>query len=204
LGETPSDTLQPIRDRLRQDPSPRLRRLAGWSEAKPAENAATRLEAAAKGELPEDGDAVRGWLSDAGGIIALSVLQDLVVALKEAERKASDDSIAVLRWMTARAAAHQALADRHSRLAVFDLRETFETATARLPIGFLAAMTAVGDTSCLEPLATAWHRISDPWMRDHLATAFREIATREHLTRRHAIIRRVIGRHPDAAKAMLD
>jgi hypothetical protein len=41
-------------------------------------------------------------------------------------------------------------------------------------------------------------------MRDHLASAFREIATREHLTRRHAAIRRIISKHPDAAKAMLD
>jgi HEAT repeat protein len=204
LGETNSDMLQPIRDRLHKDPSPRVRRMAGWSDAKPAENAAARLEAAAKGDLPEDGDVLRGWLGDAGAIVALSVLHDLVIALRERERSAGSDSIARLRWMTARASAHQALAGRHSRLAVFDLRETFETATARLPVGFLAAVTAVGDTSCLEALATAWHHIGDQWMRDHITTAFREIATREHLTRRHAAIRRVIGHYPDAAKAMLD
>jgi HEAT repeat protein len=203
LGETNSNTLQPIRDRLRQDPSPRVRRMAGWSDAKPAENAAARLEAAAKGDLPEDGDVVRGWLGDAGGIVALSVLHDLVLTLRERERGTASDAIARLRWMTARAATHQVLADRHSRLAVFDLRETFEIATARLPVGFLAAVAEVGDTSCLDSLASAWHQIGDAWMREHLATAFREIATREHLTRRHAAIRRVIGRYPDAAKAML-
>jgi hypothetical protein len=105
--------------------------------------------------------------------------------------------------MTARAAAHQALADRHSRLAVFDLRDTFESATARLPIGFLAAVTRVGDASCLESLAAAWHQVHDGWMREHLASAFGEILTREKLTRRHAVVRRVIGRFPDAAKALL-
>jgi HEAT repeat protein len=205
LGETNSDTLQPVRDRLRKDPSPQLRRMAGWSDAKPAENAAARLEAAAKGELPDDGDVVRGWLGDAGGIVALSVLHDLVLVLREHERSpaVTTDAIARLRWMTARATAHQALADRHSRLAVFDLRETFESATARLPVGFLAAVEAVGDASCLDSLAIAWQHIGDPWMRDHLVRAFRVIMTREQLTRRHAVVRRIIGKHPDAAKQLI-
>jgi hypothetical protein len=214
LGETGTDTLQPIRDRLRRDDSPRLRRMAGWSESKPTENAAARLEAAAAaakggadaakgGDFPEDGDVVRGWLTDAGGTVALSVLHDLVLALKERERNAGTDAIAKLRWMTARAAAHQALADRHSRLAVFDLRDTFDTATARLPVGFLAAVTQVGDASCLESLAHAWQHNNDNWMREHVAAAFREIMTREQLTRRHAAVRRVIARFPTAAQALL-
>jgi hypothetical protein len=214
LGETGSDTLQPIRDRLRRDDSPRVRRMAGWSESKPTENAAARLEAAANAasagagspkaaDFPEDGDVVRGWLTDAGGTVALSVLHDLVMALRERERSAGTDAIARLRWMTARAAAHQALADRHSRLAVFDLRDTFEAATARLPVGFLAAVTQVGDASCLEPLASAWQHVNDAWMRDHIATAFREIVKRENLTRRHAAVRRVIARFPTAAAALL-
>jgi hypothetical protein len=199
---------------LRRDASPRVRRMAGWSESKPTENAAARLEAAARAaraaagsangaDFPEDGDVVRGWLTDAGGTVALSVLHDLVLALREHERSAGVDAIARLRWMTARAAAHQALADRHSRLAVFDLRDTFDSATARLPVGFLAAVTQVGDASCLESLATAWQHISDSWMREHLATAFREIVAREHLTRRHAAVRRVIARFPAAAQALL-
>jgi hypothetical protein len=222
LGETGSDTLQPIRDRLRRDDSPRVRRMAGWSESKPTENAAARLEAAAHAasaasgasaaagsakaaaaDFPEDGDLVRGWLTDAGGTVALSVLHDLVLALRERERSAGGDAMARLRWMTARAAAHQALADRHSRLAVFDLRDTFESANARLPLGFLAAVTQVGDASCLEPLASAWEHTNDAWMREHLATAFREIVTRENLTRRHAAVRRVLARFPAAAQALL-
>jgi len=148
-GESGRDTLHPIRDRLRQDPSARVRRMAGWSDAKPAENAAARLEAAAKSDLPDesDGDVVRAWLADAGGTVALSVLHDLVLTLKERERASASDTVARLRWMTARAAAHQALADRKSRLAVFDLRETFDTANARLPVGFFAAVTAVGEQS---------------------------------------------------------
>jgi hypothetical protein len=203
LVETNNDVLRPIRERLRRDPSPRVRRMAGWSESKPAENAAARLEAAATGDLPDDGDAVRGWLSDAGSTVALSVLHELVIALRERERASGNDAVARLRWMTARAAAHQALADRHSRLAVFDLRETLETAGARLPVGFLAAIAQVGDASCLEALATAWQHVRDPWMREHLESAFRDILTRDKLTRRHAIVRQVIARFPDAAKALL-
>ncbi len=209
LGETNSDTLAPIRDRLRRDPSPRVRRMAGWSNAKPAENAAARLEAAAKGDLPHDGDVdgdvVRGWLTDAGETVALSVLHDLVIALKARERAATaaKDSVATLRWTTARAAAHQALADRHSRLAVFDLRETLQTTTTRLPAAFLTAIAEVGDASCQEALATAWQHVRDADTRAQIASAFRDILTREKLTRRHAAVRHIANKFPDPAKALL-
>ena len=35
LGEMGTETLQPIRDRLRGDPSARVRRAAGWTDDEP-------------------------------------------------------------------------------------------------------------------------------------------------------------------------
>ena len=55
-------------------------------------------------------------------------------------------------WTTARAAAHVALAQRGSRLALYDLRESLERA-APLPVEFLTALSLIGDASCLEPIA---------------------------------------------------
>ena len=46
-------------------------------------------------------------------------------------------------------------AQRDSRLAVYDLRETIESASAPVAVEFLQALTLVGDISCLEPIAAA-------------------------------------------------
>jgi hypothetical protein len=105
-------------------------------------------------------------------------------------------------WIAARGIAHQVLADRHSRLAVFDLRDTFEHASSRLPLGFVAAITTVGDASCLPALAAAWQQVEDGWMRDHIAAAFQAIMAREGLTRRHAAVRKALERSSNA-KALL-
>jgi hypothetical protein len=206
LGEMGTETLQPIRDRLRGDPSARVRRMAGWADGEDApRNAAAQLEAAARGELPEDADALRSVLTQAGATVALSVLHELILTLKAKERAVVEAASApdvVMAWTTARGAAHQVLAERQSRLAVFDLRDTFERATARLPLGFVAAITTVGDASCLPALAAAWQQNEDGWMRDHIATAFQAIMTREGLTRRHAAVRRALERS-SGAKALL-
>jgi hypothetical protein len=153
--------------------------------------------------MPEEPGDLRAWLAKAGGTVALSVLHDLVSALRTRERDAGAGSDAELDWMTTRAAVHQVLADRHSRLAVFDLRDTFEHASARIPVGFLDAVTRIGDQSVLAALATAWQQVDDRWMRDHLASAFQEIVTREGLTKRHATVKRALERAPDAADVLL-
>lgn len=204
LSEMDADTLLPIRDRLRTDPSPRVKRLAGWTEADEpsAENAAARLEAAARGELPEDGEALRALVTSAGAAVSLPALLDLVKTLRSREQQTSDEGMR-RRWEGARAAAHQALAERHSRLAVYDLRETLESAGPELPVGFLAAVTEIGDASCLESIATAWQQVQEPWVREQLVAAFREILAREKLTRRHAAVRRVLERRPEAGRALL-
>jgi hypothetical protein len=94
-------------------------------------------------------------------------------------------------WAMARAAAHVALAERGSRIGVYDLRESFERARAPLPVEFLTALLLVGDASCLEAIAGAHARARDTWWRDHLADAFRNIVAREHITRRHAAIKKI-------------
>jgi HEAT repeat protein len=207
LGEMGTETLQPIRDRLRGDPSAGVRRMAGWADDEEApRNAAAQIEAAARGELPEDADALRSVLTQAGATVALSVLHELILTLRTKERavaEASSTPDAGMSWTTARGAAHQVLAERQSRLAVFDLRDTFEHATARLPLGFVAAITMVGDASCLPALAAAWQQNEDGWMRDHIAAAFQAIMAREGLTRRHAAVRRALERSSSGAKALL-
>jgi hypothetical protein len=49
----------------------------------------------------------------------------------------------------------------------------------------------VGDVSCLEPIAGAHARAKNAWWRDHLANAFRAIAAREKVTRRHAVMKKI-------------
>jgi hypothetical protein len=117
-------------------------------------------------------------------------------------------------WMTARAAVHLALAERDSRVALYDLRETIEREPA-VPVEMLSALERIGDASCLEPIAAAYVRSSKPaggqapataassWWRQHLAGAFRTIAAREKLTERQAITKRIRSRWPDAALDLL-
>jgi HEAT repeat protein len=108
--------------------------------------------------------------------------------------------------MGARAAAHVALATRGSRLAVYDLREALEAAREPLPVEFLAALTLAGDASCLEPIAAAYARAAgdhaDAWWPRHLADAFQSIVSREGLTRRHAVVKKIEKRWPDALRAL--
>jgi hypothetical protein len=107
-------------------------------------------------------------------------------------------------WQTVRGALHQALALRSSRVAVYDLREALEDARGPLPISFLAALHVVGDESCLEPLAAAYARTpaANARWKVQLAAAFRAIAQRERVTRRHAVLKRIIARWPEAAREL--
>ncbi|MEP6917460.1 MAG: hypothetical protein ABJC89_17550, partial [Acidobacteriota bacterium] len=85
------------------------------------------------------------------------------------------------------------------------LRETIEQTRGPLPVSFLAALHAVGDASCLEPLAAAYARASeaDARWRHQIGETFRAISRRDKVTRRHAAIRRIASRWPDAARDLL-
>ena len=90
-----------------------------------------------------------------------------------------------------RFAAHLVLARRKSRIALYDLRESFEAAKAPLPVDALAAVTLVGDASCLEAIASAYTRSRNSAWRRQLLETFHAVVKREKLTPRHAVIRRL-------------
>ena len=102
-----------------------------------------------------------------------------------------------------RAAVHVTLAQRHSRIALYDLRETLDAADAPLPVEFLAALSLTGDASCLEAIAGAYARSPGSgrsqrdWWRQHLLDAFRTIVAREGITRRHAVMKKIAKHWPD-------
>jgi hypothetical protein len=119
-------------------------------------------------------------------------------------READEPAARRAEWTTARAAAHLALAERGSRLALYDLRESLND-TARLPVEFVAALSLVGDAGCLEAIAGAYARSSeagrarDDWWRQHLADAFVTIVRREKMTKRHAVIKKIAKRSANVA-----
>ncbi len=204
LRGLPAAVTAPLWARLRTDADAMVRASAGEP---PAEGAATDAEpaaalaAAAEGELP-DPDLLRRWLAAAGADTPLPVLHRLIEALRHREAAAGDEARAA--WMTARAAAHLALASRGSTVALYDLRETIAAGEV-LPVEMLSAIALVGDRSCLEPLAAAYVKSAgaDAWWREHLLSAFHQVAGRERLTSRHAEARRIRSRWPAEAAALL-
>ena len=75
-------------------------------------------------------------------------------------------------------------------------------AKAPLPVEFLTALSLVGDASCLAAIAAAHARAKDAWWREHLARAFRDIVSRERLTRRHSVVRNAEKKWKSAIEAM--
>src|SRR5262249_9193365 len=96
-------------------------------------------------------------------------------------------------WRLARGLAHAALAQRGNRVALYDLREAFDSATEPLPLDFLTAMSAIGDETCLEPLARAWAGgdVGETWWRSRMQEAAADIVRRSRLTGRNATVKRV-------------
>jgi HEAT repeat protein len=190
-------TIAPILASLANDPNGMIRLEAGLSgSAAPGavDDPRAVLALAADGNLPDDPAALRHALALAAESCALPLLLKVVERVRE--REGSEPARAREQWRMARAAAHVALARRGSRLAVYDLRESLETAKGSLPAEFLAAMALVGDATCLEAIAGAYAKSKDGWWRHHLAEAFTAIVKREKLTRRHAVLKRIEKRWP--------
>lgn len=162
---------------------------------------------ASEGRLPDDPDALRRALAAEGSRADVQALLGVVeqVRIREgaesAERKRA--------WRTARATAHRALAERGSHLALFDLRETIAGAKEPLPVELLHALLEIGDASCLEAVAAAdagaaaSGLASDDWWRRQLTELFRTIATREGITRRHQVARKIEKRWPGSFQRMV-
>ncbi len=156
------------------------------------------LEQAALGTPAAAADepiALHDWLST-NRDTPLSDVHSLIVRLREHERQEPSD-VRREQWTRTRGAAHAVLASRRSKVAVYDLRETFDAATTPLPADFLTAVAAVGDASCLEPMARAWAATpGEAWWRTRLAEAAGDILRREKLTGRNAAVKRVRAKWP--------
>jgi HEAT repeat protein len=195
LRDLEAATIAPILASLAADPSETIRLEAALTKPVAAglEDPAALIRRAADSGLPDEPAALRYALSRAGAGIPLPLL------LKGAEPRPARDE-----WRLTRAAAHVALASRGSRLALYDLRESLESAKAPLPVEFLTALSMVGDASCVEAIASAHAKAKDAWWREHLAGAFRDIVARERLTKRHAALRRAEKRWPGVLARMAD
>jgi hypothetical protein len=183
----------------RRDAAVRLAALDALSEL-PSQLVAPIRERApvATGERPELSDpaALRAWLSEHEATAPLSALHDAVTGARDREGTGSA-ATAAGEWTRVRGAAHVALANRGSRVAMYDLREAFDLASGPLPTDFLAAVARVGDDSCLEPLARAWAGAKgEPWWRSRLMEAAKDIVARLRLSGRHATLKRVRTKWP--------
>jgi hypothetical protein len=190
-----------VRARLRDDPNERIRRAVA-SDAGPAgtAGAAQQMEALAA-DPGRDPLAVQRLIGEAGAQGSLAALHQLVLAIAHRERTASSDAERA-GWTVALGAAHHALAGRGSRLARMDLRDALERTPPERLGELVAAAEAVGDASCLAPLAAAWSA-GEGSTRARVAAAFAAIVAREGLSRRHAAIKDVIARWPYAAAELL-
>lgn len=203
-------TLKPLWLALKDDPSTAMRALAEKAGRKPASTRTSDplsgLEQAADTALPDDPAALRRDLAAAGDRLPLPRLHRLIERVRE--REAAEPPSARADWTVVRAAAHVALAARDSRLGVYDLRESLESAKGPLPVEFLTALAMVGDQSCLEAIAGAYARAAAPgrsrpdWWRQHLADAFRAIVSRERITRRHAVMKKIEKRWPEVISTL--
>ncbi len=197
LRELEPATIAPILASLAADPNTAIRTEAGLSHRgapRAAEDPAAVVARAADGSLPDDPAALRHALNLAGKTAPLPMLRQVVDRVRE--REGSEPAAARDQWRLARAAAHVALASRGSHQALYDLRESLETAKTPLPVEFLTALSMVGDASCLEAVAAAHAKAKDAWWRHHLADAFYTIVTRERLTSRHAVMKKIAKRSP--------
>jgi hypothetical protein len=170
LAQLPEHLVRPIRD-----------------QAPPPESAGPSLE---------DPVAVREWIQAYGADATLSTLHELVTRTREREHGESSSRLRS-EWLQARGRAHQALARRQSLVALYDLRETFEAAAGALPQSFLSTAAAIGDGSCLEPLARAWAAAGkDLDWKHQLSTTATTIMRREKITGRSALIKKLRANFP--------
>lgn len=192
LADLPVDVLASLRRRWPDLPEPRVE----------AESAAPPAQAVDAGALTTwaDGsgrelsaDEIRQVVARDGAGLPLPVLHRTIERLRALEAGAVPG--AARDWLAVRGVVHQVLADRGSRVALYDLRESLERNAASLTVHMLAALGGLGDASCLEPVATAWAHTPDPWLKEQLRDVFATIAEREGITRRHAVLKRIGAHH---------
>lgn len=176
LRDLDAKTIAPLVNTLGKDPDAAVRDAAIGQRRKPPDRALDL----ARAPLPE--------------------LLALVEGLREREATAAGQRRREL--AADRAKVHLALAKRGSRIALYDLRESLERSAEPLPVDALAALSALGDASCLEAIAVAHTRSADSWWRDHLLSVFQTIAKRERLSGRSAVMRKIAKRWPTFRAAL--
>jgi HEAT repeat protein len=189
-------TIKPLLARLAEDSSEAVRAAAALRigrKRRPEPSA--MLTEAAERALPDDPSALRLAIVESGASAPLPQLLSIIERIREREQ-----ALAAPRrseWTNARAAAHWTLANRGSRIALYDLKEALERTAAPLPVEFLASLSRIGDASCLEPIVAACSRAKgDTWWRQQLLDLFQTIAKREHVTARHAVMKKIQKRWP--------
>lgn len=201
LSEVSGESVRKIAEQLENDPLPGMKALASRPGATRRLQTLAELSAASGRPDPLE---LRAAIAERGARAPLNVLGRLLdlVRGREAAETATPRRT---EWQACRAAVHQALAARASRLGVYDLRETLASVPGPLPVGFIAALNAVGDASCLEPIAAAYVRAraaGDNWWTEHLRSAYQAILKREKLTARSAAVKRIAAKWPEAVRAM--
>lgn len=185
------DALQDLPDAIRQ----RVATALGRGAPPPAQMADALWSDALEGRLPDDPAVLRDAVQQRSRSAPLTALRRLIELVKARESAATSTARRDA-WRALRGAIHQAIALRGSKVAVYDLRETLEQSEEPLPATFLAALHAVGDASCLPPLAAAHaHGKKGAWT-GQLRDAFHAIAKRERITKRHAVMKRIAVKWP--------
>ena len=202
LADLDASTVQPLWRALAKDSNPRVRvraleatKARSHEPARPANlSVAERLASIAQQGLPDDPELLSRLLTTGGPAASPSHLHRIVERVRD--REGAEAPARRAGWKRARGSAHVALAKRSSLLGLYDLREALESASGPLPVEFLAALALIGDASCLEAIAVAHTRATDRWWREHLADTFRAIVKRDHLTARHAAMKKIQKRWP--------
>ena len=203
------DVLRPLRARLSEDPSSAIRAWASASatEGTPVIDPRLAIESAAAGD-PANPRFLRELVPAGSAEAPLPTLHRLVEVARDREAAATGAADRGA-WLAVRGAVHLALARRASRVAVYDLREAIARAAEPLPEGFAEAAGLAGDAACLESIAELLARTgaaADSRMREwqgDLLQAGRSIVERERLTRRHAVMKKILRLSPDVAAALL-
>jgi HEAT repeat protein len=190
-------TIAPLLDKLRLDPGVAMRAAVDPQTGMDPSKDVVR---AAESGLPDEPQELIDAVNLCASQVPVPLLLRLIERLREREHA---DSRRSPEWQRARGRIHLALAARGSRIALWDLRESFENAAAPLPVEFLAALSAAGDAACLESVAAAYARSASAsgsaasgaeWWQAQLVDLFAAIVARERVTRRHAVMKKIAKR----------
>lgn len=200
LREAPADVQEQLTAALRADEDAAIRAAV---EAPADESAAAGVEwdEVIAGRVANDPAPLIEATGTRATTAPLGELQKMIDIARDGESEAPGTPRRI-QWQALRGELHQALAHRGSTVAVYDLRESLDAAREALPATFVTALQAVGDASCLEPAAAAYVRIDDSGWRARLGAAMEAIVSREKLTARHAVLKKIAARWPEAAAAI--